>query len=66
MLTLSRKRNQKIIIDGGLITVQIIEIKPGQVKVAVNAPADISVHREEIHRKIISALPIEKQAPCYG
>lgn len=48
MLLLSRKKGESIIIDGG-ITVTIHEIEGNQVRVAVSAPPDIRVDRQEIH-----------------
>lgn len=51
MLVLARKVNESIMI-GDEIEVVIIDIKGDQVKVGVNAPKRISVHRKEIYKEI--------------
>lgn len=51
MLILTRKIGESIII-GDNIAVTILGVKGGQIKVGVNAPREVSVHREEIYEKI--------------
>ncbi|MFO0889300.1 MAG: carbon storage regulator CsrA [Isosphaeraceae bacterium] len=50
MLVLSRKVNEKIVIDGGIV-VTIVKIEGGQVRVGIEAPGHIKVYREEILQK---------------
>jgi carbon storage regulator len=47
MLVLSRKLNEKIVIDGGIV-VTIVKIDRNQVRVGIEAPPDVRVFREEI------------------
>jgi carbon storage regulator len=47
MLVLSRKLNQKIVINGD-ITVTVVRIDGGQVRLGIQAPHDVRVFREEI------------------
>lgn len=47
MLILSRKLNESIIIDGR-ITVKILRIDRDTVKVGIQAPSELPVHRQEI------------------
>lgn len=49
MLVLSRKKNQSIFI--GEIEVTIVEVCGNKVRIGINAPKDIPVHREEIYKK---------------
>lgn len=51
MLILTRKAGEKLLI-GDNIEVTILNVRGGQVKLGVNAPKDVAVHREEIYRKI--------------
>jgi len=51
MLILSRKSGQSILI-GDDIKIRIIEVKGNQVRIGVEAPRNISVHREEIYKII--------------
>ena len=55
VLVLSRKRHEKITI-GDDITIAIVEIRGDKVRIGIEAPADIPVHREEVHRKIQAEL----------
>ena len=51
MLILSRKLNESIIIDGKII-VKVLRIDKDTVKLGIQAPAELPVHREEIHQVI--------------
>jgi len=51
MLILTRKSGQSILI-GDEIKIRVIEIKGNQVRIGVEAPRNISVHREEIYNII--------------
>lgn len=51
MLVLTRKKGQSIII-GDNIEVSIIEIQGEQVRIGINAPKDITIHRDEIYKEI--------------
>ena len=52
MLILTRKNGEGIAI-GDDIQIRILEIKGGQVKIGIEAPHDVAVHREEIYLKIL-------------
>lgn len=51
MLILTRRVGETIMIDDD-ITVTILGVKGNQVQVGINAPQEVSVHREEIYQKI--------------
>ena len=52
MLILTRKTGEAIAIGDG-IKIRVLEIKGGQVKIGVEAPAEVMVHREEIYLRIM-------------
>ncbi len=47
MLVLSRKKNQKIIIDGN-IEIEVLQVKGNTIRLGVNAPRDVRVLRGEL------------------
>lgn len=51
MLILARKIGQKIVI-GEEISVTIVEVRGDQVRLGINAPRSISVHRQELWDQI--------------
>lgn len=52
MLVLSRKCGERIIISDQNIVVTVLEIRGEQVRLGIEAPADIPVHRQEIWQRI--------------
>jgi len=53
MLVLSRKKNESIIINDN-ITVTVIEIRGDKVRLGIEAPKDVTVHRREVYDAIQS------------
>jgi carbon storage regulator len=51
MLILSRKLNESIVIDGKIV-VKVLRIEKESVKLGIQAPPEVPVHREEIHEAI--------------
>lgn len=61
MLVLSRRKGQKIRI-GENIVVTVIELTKGQVKLGIEAPSNVSVHRQEVHERIQAAAQQQQKA----
>ena len=51
MLILTRRVGESLMV-GEEITVTVLGVKGNQVRIGVNAPRDVSVHREEIFNRI--------------
>jgi carbon storage regulator len=51
MLILTRRVGETVMI-GNEVTVTVLGVKGNQVRVGVNAPKDVAVHREEIYERI--------------
>ena len=54
MLVLTRSVGERLIINNGEIQLNVLEIKGNQVRIGINAPKHVSVHREEIYERINS------------
>ena len=51
MLILSRKLNESIVIDGRIV-VKIMRVDGEVVKIGIEAPKDVPVHRQEVYTEI--------------
>lgn len=51
MLVLSRKKNERIVINDD-ITIVVIEIRGDKVGLGVEAPKEVPVHRQEVFNRI--------------
>ncbi|MBF4694503.1 carbon storage regulator CsrA [Fusibacter ferrireducens] len=51
MLVLTRKKDESIIINDNIV-IQIMSIEDGKVKIGIDAPKDVIIHRSEVVQKI--------------
>ena len=51
MLILTRRVGETLMV-GDEVTVTVLGVKGNQVRIGVNAPRDVAVHREEIYQRI--------------
>ena len=63
MLVLSRQVDEKIII-GDSIVITVVEIRRGLVRLGIDAPRDVPVHREEVYNAIRAAQEHQAEPPA--
>jgi len=57
MLVLSRRLNEKVVLPGLGVTVQVVSVKPGVVRLGIEAPRGVLVLREElVHSPVPAAV----------
>ncbi len=56
MLILTR-RVQEALMIGDNVTVTVLSVKGNQVRLGIDAPRDVEVHREEIYHRVKSGVP---------
>lgn len=61
MLVLSRKKDERIVI-GGNIVITVIDVRGDKVRLGIEAPSDVPVHRQEIYDAIVREMNREKNA----
>jgi carbon storage regulator len=66
MLILTRRVGESVVI-GEDVTVTVLGVKGNQVRIGINAPKTVAVHREEIFERIKSGRgPGDGNAPAEG
>ena len=58
MLVLSRKKNESIVINDD-ITIVVVEIRGDKVRLGVEAPKEVPVHRREVYDAIQHSAGVE-------
>jgi carbon storage regulator len=61
MLILTRRVGETLMI-GNDVTVTVLGVKGNQVRIGVNAPKDVAVHREEIYERIKREEELDSRA----
>lgn len=62
MLVLSRKKNESIVINDD-ITIVVVEIRGDKVRLGVEAPKEVPVHRHEVYEAIQRNQRIQDAEP---
>lgn len=66
MLVLSRKLGESLVI-GGNITLKVIQVRGNTIRLGIEAPKEVSVHRQEVHERMHvqhSGVDIALEQPC--
>ena len=61
VLILTRRVGESIMI-GESVEVKVLGLRAGQIRIGVDAPADVTVHREEIYLRILDERKTSNQA----
>jgi carbon storage regulator len=61
MLILTRRVGETLMIGDG-VTVTVVAIAGNQVRVGINAPKDVEVHREEVYERVQAERAQEKRS----
>ena len=56
MLILTRRIGETLMV-GDAVTMTVLGVTGNQVRIGVNAPKDVAVHREEIYQRIKKSAP---------
>lgn len=59
MLILTRRVGETLMV-GDEVTITVLGVKGNQVRIGVNAPKDVAVHREEIYQRIQNEKDLSK------
>lgn len=62
MLVLSRKKNERIVINDNIV-VMVIDIRGDKVRLGIEAPKDVPVHRREVYDAIKQAEQAKTSPP---
>ena len=65
MLVLSRREGESIVIADEIV-VHVVDIGRGRVQIGVTAPPHLTIHREEIHRRIRQEIGVKRLSLCAG
>lgn len=56
MLVLSRKKNESIVVDESIV-ITVLEIRGDKVRLGIEAPKSVPIHRSEVYAAIVSQQP---------
>ncbi|MCA9093319.1 MAG: carbon storage regulator CsrA [Planctomycetaceae bacterium] len=62
MLVLSRKKNESIVIDDNIV-ITVVEVRGDKVRLGIQAPREVPVHRSEVYEAIQTDLTIPTDVP---
>ena len=65
MLVLTRSVGERLMINGGEIKLSVLDVKGSQVRIGIEAPKEVTIHREEVFHRI-QAQEVEDSANHAG
>ena len=61
MLVLTRRPGESIVVDGSIV-VTVVQVQGNRVRIGIQAPAHISIHRQELHAKLAQEAAVQHEA----
>lgn len=61
MLVLTRAVGERLIINNGEIQLNVLEVKGNQVRIGIEAPKHVSIHRKEVYDRIKTDVPAKEK-----
>jgi carbon storage regulator len=62
MLVLSRKINESIVLPELGITIQVVGVGSGRVRLGIEAPREVAIHRHEVFARVEQERPRSRAA----
>jgi carbon storage regulator len=62
MLVLSRKKNESIVVDDAIV-ITVLEIRGDKVRLGIEAPKSVPIHRSEVYAAIQAQPPCSETIP---
>jgi carbon storage regulator len=62
MLVLSRKKNESIVVDDSIV-ITVVEIRGDKVRLGIEAPREVPIHRSEVRDAMAAAAQAEAIPP---
>jgi len=62
MLVLSRKKNESIVVDDAIV-ITVVEIRGDKVRLGIEAPREVPIHRSEVYNAIHHSGSTPESAP---
>lgn len=65
MLVLSRKKNESIVVNDSIV-ITVVEIRGDKVRLGIEAPREVPIHRSEVHAAIVAQanVPAPAEQSC--
>ena len=68
MLVLSRKCGERVVVslNGEVVTIEIMKVRGSRVRVGVEAPMHVAIHREEVWSRLATERVGQRMMPIAG
>ena len=64
MLVLTRKVNETLVVSPGELTITVLSVTKGKVRLGLSAPPEVQIHRQEVLLRIQKQKAEKEKKPC--